>query len=160
MFSLVVGPAFTGQAPAAIAKISAMPCIFCDMVSGKLPSSIIYESEHILSFMILDQPNPFKALVIPKIHIESIFDMPEEIASKLFKTAVKISKAIKEASNCDGLNIVQSNSAAGQQDVFHFHMHILPRWDDDEIILHWDCTPHKRTELDALCAKIGDKINK
>lgn len=80
--------------------------------------------------------------------------MPESLAGHLFSVTVRVAKAIKEASGCAGLNLVQSNGRVGQQDVFHFHLHLIPRLEDDDIVLNWNVATSNRDQLDAMANEI------
>ncbi len=131
-----------------------MSCIFCEISSGNAPASFVYNGAHVFGIMSLEQPNPYKVLIIPHAHVESIYDLDDDLAASIFQTTVKVARAIRDASNCEGLNIVQSNGKAGQQDVFHFHLHIVPRFFDDQIIFGWDNTPANRDVLDNLANEI------
>ena len=108
-----------------------MDCIFCEIVAGNIPATKVYEDEGVLAFMDIAPINPGHTLVIPKQHYRNIFDMPPEVGSQIMKAAILIANAIRTALNPDGLNLFQSNEAAGFQTVFHFHLHVLPRWEDD-----------------------------
>jgi len=134
------------------------PCIFCQIASGQAPVSIVYENELVVAFMDINQPNPYKTLVIPRQHRETIYDLDDELAAALFQATVKIARAVRTVSSCDGLNIIQSNGWAGQQDVFHFHLHILPRFLDDGIILRWNFTQRDRATLDRFAADIRSSM--
>ena len=79
-------------------------------------------------------------LVVPKRHIPNIYSLDDRSASAVMVEAVKIAKAVKEGVGCDGINLVQANEPAANQDVFHFHLHIKPRWYNDTVILHWNTT--------------------
>ncbi len=136
-----------------------MSCIFCEISSGQVPASFVYQSEEVFAIMSLDQPNPYKVLVVPRSHIENIYDLSAEDAAHIFQATVKIARAIREASGCDGLNLVQSNGRAGQQDVFHFHLHLIPRFYNDSIILSWQNTQAERSELNRMAEEICSKLD-
>ncbi len=129
-------------------------CIFCQSASGQAPASFVYEDDLVVAFMDINQPNPHKVLVIPREHRETIYDLDDDLAAVIFQATVKIARAIRAASGCDGLNIIQSNGEAGQQDVFHFHLHLLPRYHNDEIVLDWDFARSGRDVLDRFAADI------
>ena len=135
-----------------------MSCIFCEILSGQVPASFVYQSEEVFAIMSLDQPNPYKVLVVPRSHIENIYDLSAEDAAHIFQATVKIARAIREASGCEGLNLVQSNGRAGQQDVFHFHLHLIPRFYNDSIILSWQNTQAERSELNRMAEEICSKL--
>ena len=108
--------------------------------------------------MSLDQPNPYKVLVVPRAHIENIYDLSPEDAAHIFQATVKIARAIRAASGCDGLNLVQSNGHTAGQDVFHFHLHLVPRFYNDSVILSWQNTQAKRSELNRMAEEICTKL--
>lgn len=129
-------------------------CPFCRMVAGSIQASYVWEEPDVFAIMSLEQPTPYKVLVIPKIHVASLFDLTDDLAASLFRVTVKVARAIRDASDCPGLNLVQANGRVGQQDVFHFHLHLVPRFENDGILLAWDNTVTERSRLDALAAEI------
>ncbi|MBC8334034.1 MAG: HIT family protein [Anaerolineales bacterium] len=131
-----------------------MTCVFCEVSVRKVPASYVYNDRDVFAIMSLEQPNPYKVLVIPHAHVESIYDLEDELAASIFQVTAKIARAIRKVSNCDGMNLVQSNGRAGQQDVFHFHLHLVPRFAGDQIIFDWDNTPSKRETLDQFADEI------
>ncbi len=131
-----------------------MNCIFCKISSGQAPASFVFQSEQVFAIMSLEQPNPYKVLVIPRSHIENIYDLSAEDAAHIFQATVKIARAIRQVSGCDGLNLVQSNGRAGQQDVFHFHLHLVPRFYNDAVILSWQNLQAERSKLNQMAEEI------
>ena len=119
----------------------------------------MYEDEYVFGIMSLDQPNPYKVLVIPRAHVETIYDLSEDQAARIFRAAVKIARAIREASSCEGLNVVQSNGRAGQQDVFHFHLHLVPRFDGDNIQIRWQNKQAERDDLNRMAEEIRSQMD-
>lgn len=97
-------------------------------------------------------------MVITRAHIENIFDLNDELAAAIFRATVKIARSVRDASGCEGMNLVQSNGRAGQQDVFHFHLHIVPRFNSDKIILDWDNAPAPTARLSQLAAEIRTRL--
>ena len=81
-----------------------MNCIFCKISAGQVPASFVFQSEEVFAIMSLDQPNPYKVLVVPRSHIENIYDLSATDAAHIFQATVKIARAIREASGCDGLD--------------------------------------------------------
>ncbi len=131
-----------------------MDCIFCAIVAGQIPATKVYENEAVLAFMDIAPANPGHLLVIPKSHYRNIFDMPTAVGSQIMEAAIQLATAMREALNPDGLNLFQSNEAAGFQTVFHFHLHLIPRWEDDALRLPW-----KPSNGDlASIGNIADKI--
>lgn len=114
-------------------------CLFCKIIEGSIPGEIIYEDDHVVAFMDIGPVSVGHVLLIPKTHRENIYDMTEEEASHLFAVAPKIANALKEEFTPAGLNLLQNNGAAAGQAVFHFHMHFIPRYDqNDGFQFTWD----------------------
>lgn len=135
-----------------------MDCIFCEIIAGNIPAATVYEDEHVFAFMDIAPANPGHTLVIPKQHYRNIFDMPAEIGSKIMHASILIANAIKAALNPDGLNLFQSNEAAGFQTVFHFHLHLIPRWEGDPLRLPWRPSEGNMGEIGNIAAKIRDAL--
>jgi histidine triad (HIT) family protein len=135
-----------------------MDCIFCKISNGRVPASFVYEDDDVFGIMSLDQPNPYKVLIIPRDHIENLYDLSETDAARIFQVTVKVARAIRNVSGCEGLNLVQSNGRAGQQDVFHFHLHLIPRWQGDDILLSWKPTRAERAKLNRMAGEICSKL--
>jgi len=133
-------------------------CVFCDIAQGVVPASLVFANEHVLAFLSLEQPNPYKVLIIPREHVSTIYDLTDEQAAHIFQAAVRIACVIRRVSGNEGLNVVQSNGRSGQQDIFHVHVHLVPRVAGDtelgRIVLDWDNTPCERKELDRLATDL------
>lgn len=135
-----------------------MECIFCAIVEGKIPAEKVYENQHVLAFMDIAPANPGHLLIIPKQHYRNIFDMPTEVGSKIMEAAVSLAKAIREALNPDGLNLFQSNEPAAFQTVFHFHLHLIPRWEGDPLRLPWRPSEGNMEQINDIASKIRDAM--
>ena len=135
-----------------------MECIFCAIVEGKIPSSKVYEDEYVFAFMDIAPANPGHLLIIPKQHYRNIFDMPAEVGSKIMEAAVPLAAAMRKALNPDGLNLFQSNEAAGFQTVFHFHLHLIPRWEGDPLRLPWIPSDGDIKEINSIATKIQKEL--
>jgi histidine triad (HIT) family protein len=103
-------------------------CIFCKIVNGEIPSAKVFENEHVFAFLDLSQVTKGHTLVIPKVHKENIFELTPEIASKVFEVVPQIANSIKKQFHPEGLNLLNNNGALAGQSVFHYHMHIIPRY--------------------------------
>lgn len=112
-------------------------CIFCKIANGVIPAPAIYEDDDFK--VILDRGPASKghALVLPKEHFDDVLSMDEAVAGKVFAVAAKVAKAVDETFACDGINILQNNREVAGQTVFHFHMHIIPRYKGDKINVGW-----------------------
>ena len=103
-------------------------CIFCKIIDGDIPAAKVYEDEHVMAFLDISQVTKGHTLVIPKVHKENIYELTPEIAENLFKVVPKIANSIKEQFEPIGLNLLNNNGEAAGQSVFHYHLHILPRY--------------------------------
>lgn len=133
-------------------------CVFCKILRGELPAHFVYEDDLVIAFLSLEQPNPYKVLVVPRAHVETVYDLTDKQAASIFKATVKIARGVRDASKCEGMNLVQSNGRAGQQDVFHFHLHIVPRFSGDSIVLDWDNTPASPEMLIQFAREIQTRL--
>jgi len=122
-------------------------CVFCKIVRGELPSAKVHEDAHTLAIMEAGHVNPGHALVLVKPHHATMMDLPEELAAAAFRTANRIAKAVERAYAPAGLTILQANRPAGWQTVAHFHLHVLPRHENDGASIVW---PAKRPAAEVL----------
>ena len=131
-------------------------CIFCKLANGEIPTATIYEDEDFRVILDLGPATKGHALILPKNHFANLFEIPEDMDAKAFILAKKIAKKMKDVFGCDGVNIVQNNGVAAGQTVFHFHIHLIPRNNEDHVGVTW--TPGKLTEEDKN--EILEKISK
>lgn len=130
-------------------------CIFCKIIKGEIPSFTVYEDDTFKVILDRFPAAPGHALIIPKVHADDMFDLPEETAAKLYPLAKKIATKIKEAVGAEGINIVQNNGEVAGQSVHHFHLHIVPRKAGDQIILNKSSNADTTLEeLEAVLKKI------
>jgi histidine triad (HIT) family protein len=129
-------------------------CIFCKIVAGEIPCFTLYEDVATLAFMDINPVHPGHALVIPKAHTADVFEVFEAAIAAVALTARKVAKAVGAVVSPDGLNLVQCNGKAAAQSVLHFHMHVLPRKDGDELALNWALKPGDTDEIGALAERI------
>ena len=112
-------------------------CIFCKIANGEIPSATLYEDEEFRVILDLGPATKGHALILPKEHAADIYSIDEELAGKAFKLAKKITTRLKDVLGCDGYNIVQNNGEVAGQTVFHFHMHLIPRYENDGAGIGW-----------------------
>jgi histidine triad (HIT) family protein len=112
-------------------------CIFCRIIRGEVPSFRILEDDRTLVFMDINPANPGHALVIPKVHAETIFTLEEPWLTATMLVAQRVAQAVHKAFQPYGLNIVQANGPGAAQSVPHFHWHVLPRAEDDGLLMNW-----------------------
>lgn len=111
-----------------------MNCIFCKIIDGSIPSYKIYEDENIIAFLDISQVTKGHTLVVPKKHVKNVYEMDESLAKDVFESIPKIAKALKKAFNPIGLNIINNNEQP-LQSVDHFHIHLVPRYENDDLKL-------------------------
>ncbi|WP_416149185.1 HIT family protein [Salipaludibacillus sp. HK11] len=136
-------------------------CIFCKIVNGEIPAAKVYEDEDVLAFLDLSQVTKGHTLVIPKNHEENIYELSEETAQKLFKVIPKISNGIKAAYNPIGLNILNNNGEAAGQSVYHYHMHLIPRYgkgDGFGAVWHDHSSKYSNDDLQTIAQAIQSKL--
>ncbi|MEK3887522.1 HIT family protein [Bacillus sp. FSL K6-3431] len=107
-------------------------CVFCKIINGELPSAKVFENDDVLAFLDLSQITKGHTLVIPKIHNENIYDLSPDVAGKLFATIPAISRAINTEFKPQGLNLLNNNGEFAGQAVFHYHLHLIPRYDEND----------------------------
>ncbi len=129
-------------------------CIFCKIVRKETSASIVYEDEHVLAFMDIRPVSEGHTLVIPKQHFADIFEIPEKLNAFTNRVVKKVAIAVKKATNADGVSIIQQNGRAANQDVFHLHVHIIPRVEGQATPRFTDLFVVSREQLDVAAAKI------
>ena len=133
-------------------------CIFCKIVNGEIPSATVYEDSICRVILDVNPANKGHALIIPKEHFDNIYSMDAETAAKIFTIATEVAKAQKAELNPDGLNILQNNGEAAGQTVFHFHMHLVPRYIKDNVTMTWIPGKADTEELSALSKSLRKRI--
>ena len=133
-------------------------CIFCKIISGEIPCFKLYENENTLAFMDINPANEGHALVIPKEHSADVHTVSEEAITATVLTAKRIAAAINKTVDPDGLNLLQCNGPAAAQSVFHFHMHVLPRREGDELKLNWGPKPGDMDAIGELAERIRSHL--
>ena len=112
-------------------------CIFCKIANGEIPSTTIYEDDDFRVILDMGPATKGHALLLPKKHYADLFELDDETAEKVLKTAKKVAGQMKEALHADGFNLVQNNGETAGQTVFHFHMHLIPRYEKDSVGNFW-----------------------
>ena len=128
-------------------------CIFCKLANGVFPTNSIYEDDDFNVILDASPATKGHALILPKEHYANIYEMDEDVLGKAAKLAKKIITHEKEVLGCDGYNIVQNNGEVAGQTVFHFHMHLIPRYGNDENkkIIEWDQNEFSEEEMKSIC---------
>ena len=125
-------------------------CIFCRIISGEIPSTTIYENSKFKVIMDIAPANKGPVLILPKEHYDNIYDIDTATAGELFELAVMTARALKSVLDCDGMNILQNNGTVAGQTVFHFHMHIIPRYEGDTVNIGWKELSYEDGEMEQL----------
>ena len=134
-------------------------CIFCRIVQKKAPASILYEDKAVIAFLDIHPLNFGHSLIIPKDHCADIFDIPDQDLVAVYEATKKISPAIRRTTNSDGISIIQQNGKAAGQDIFHFHVHVVPRFLGQKLKSFSELSEVDRPILDDLAQKIIRQIN-
>jgi histidine triad (HIT) family protein len=129
-------------------------CVFCRIVAGQIPSTRVYEDEHVLAFMDIGHVNPGHTLVAVKKHAATVFELQEAQAEAVARAVAKISRALKKAFEPEGLSVYQANGKAAGQTVFHYHVHLLPRHAGDGMELVWPVKNPPREKLEEHAGRI------
>lgn len=125
-------------------------CIFCKIAAGEIPSATVYEDENFRAILDLGPATKGHTLILPKKHFKDVTELDAETAAGVLPLAAKLGKAMLENLGCTGFNLVQNNGETAGQTVFHFHMHVVPRYDAGKVILNWEPgsnTEEERTEI-------------
>ena len=129
-------------------------CVFCKIVEGQIPSTKVHENGLTLAFMDIGQVNPGHVLVAVKPHVENIYGLDDTLAAAVFQTAARVARAVKKAYSPEGVTLYQANGPAAGQTVFHFHLHLVPRYHKDGMHLTWPAKNPPREQLEANAAKL------
>ena len=131
-------------------------CIFCKIANGDIPSKTIYEDENFRVILDLAPAAKGHALILPKNHYANLYELPDETASKVMLLGKKMATQMTEKLQCDGFNLVQNNGEVAGQTVFHFHMHLIPRYEDDNQRITWKPMEPTQDELEAIKKQITE----
>lgn len=131
-------------------------CIFCKIAAGTIPCTKLYEDEETLAFMDINPANDGHCLVIPKAHFPTVFALAPEAFAAAGRTVIKVASAVQAALTPDGINLLQANGPGAAQSVLHFHIHVLPRRQNDGLSINWTPKPGDRGRI----AEIAERIRK
>lgn len=136
-------------------------CVFCRIVAGAAPGSIVYEDDDVVAFLDRFPVHPGHTLVVPRGHVPDLCACPPTVAARLFRTSARLAPAIVEATRAQGFNVWTANGKAAGQEIFHLHLHILPRFEEDAFGLRFPTSyPREasRAALDAMADTIRSKL--
>lgn len=125
-------------------------CIFCKIAAGEISSKTLYEDEQFRVILDLGPATKGHALILPKNHYADLYEIPDETAADAMKLAKKMAGIMTDKLKCDGFNLIQNNGETAGQTVFHFHMHLIPRYKNDGQVLGWKAGSPTAEELEAI----------
>ena len=129
-------------------------CLFCKIVAGDIPSTRVYEDERTIAFMDINPGTRGHLLVVPREHSRDLLEIDPEDLAAVARTAQVMAQRVSERFEADGVNLINSCGARAWQTVFHFHMHVIPRYDGDPLRLPWQPAPGDREEIAAAAEKL------
>jgi histidine triad (HIT) family protein len=133
-------------------------CIFCKIIKGEIPAAKVFENDEIFAFLDIAPVNKGHALVVPKTHYPTVFDLPPEIGPELVRAMDMVGRAVMEVTKAEGLNIMMNNYRTAGQLVDHAHFHLIPRFEDDGLSL-WEQKPYDdNEEMNALAEDMAERI--
>ena len=132
-------------------------CIFCKIANGEIPSKTLYEDEKFRVILDLGPATKGHALILPKEHYADLYEIDENVAARVMKLAKKLAAHMTEVLKCDGFNLVQNNHEIAGQTVFHFHMHLIPRYesDDNKNVIEWNHKEFTDDEMKKICDEMS-----
>ena len=134
-------------------------CIFCKIAAGEVPCSKILEDDSAIAFLDIGPLAKGHTLLIPKDHYVTVDEMPPELAGAVLKHLPTLVKAVKSATNCEGVNILQNNGRVAHQVIPHVHFHIIPRRAGDEFHFNWPAGSYSEGEIEQLAQKIRENLS-
>ena len=133
-------------------------CIFCKLANGVIPTNSLYEDDVAKVIFDAGPASSGHVLILPKEHFDNVYALDDDTAAHVFQVAVKVAKALKEGLNLEGLNIVQNNGEIAGQTVFHFHMHIIPRYKGDTVNVGWKPGEVTDEEIEKIKSLVCPRI--
>ena len=134
-------------------------CIFCRIANGEIPAATRYEDENFRVILDLGPASKGHALILPKSHAANIYELSDEMAAKAMILAKKMATAMTAALKCDGFNIVQNNGECAGQTVFHFHMHLIPRYKGDQVGITWKQGELSEADKEEILLKVKEQLS-
>jgi len=133
-------------------------CVFCKIRDGEIPSMRVYEDDRTLAFMDINPLNAGHCLVITKVHAATIWESDPEDLRAAITAAQKVALGLRKAVKPDGLNVLQANGPAAFQSVPHYHLHLIPRWNNDGKGFDWKLVPGDRAQIQAIGERLRDAV--
>ncbi len=133
-------------------------CIFCKLANGVIPTNSLYEDDIVNVIFDASPASKGHVLIIPKQHFDNVYSLDDDTAAHIFQVAVKVAGALRDALGLEGLNIVQNNGEIAGQTVFHFHMHIIPRYKGDTVNVGWKPGTADDATIKEIQGLLADKL--
>lgn len=127
-----------------------MTCIFCRIIAGEIPSRKVFESDHVLAFLDIGPLSEGHLLIIPKVHVSQLVDLPDADAAELGRVVPRLGRALLSVTGSDGLNLLVNNGASAGQEVMHCHWHLIPRVSGDDLGYRWLAGNYPEGRIDEL----------
>ena len=135
-------------------------CIFCKIATGDISARMIYENDEFCVFLDQYPASPGHTLVIPKAHYANIFEMPSELVGRLYELVQRVATSLRHSLDTPHVNILQNNGSLAGQTVFHYHVHIIPRYEGDGVTMKWSSSsPPTETELERMLSKLSNNLH-
>jgi histidine triad (HIT) family protein len=129
-------------------------CIFCRIVAGELPAQIVDEDERTVTFMDINPATRGHALVVPRTHVADLYEVSAEDLTACALAAQRLASRVRDRLDADGINLINSTGRAAWQTVFHFHIHVIPRYHGDPLVLPWRPAPGDSDEIAATAEQL------
>ena len=133
-------------------------CVFCRIVRGEIPATVVHQDALTIAFMDIGSVNPGHMLVAAKPHVENLQGMDDRLAAALFQTAARVARAAEQVLHPAGISVYQANGKGAGQTVFHAHIHVLPRWENDGMEFTWPVKNPPREELERVAGLIRAEL--
>lgn len=130
-------------------------CIFCKIANGEIPSSTLYEDEKVRVILDISPASKGHALILPKDHYANFYEISDEMAQHVIKTAKKMAQRMQQELGLEGLNVLQNNGELAGQTVFHYHMHLIPRYQGDKVKMKWETGELTESDREDLVSKLS-----
>ena len=134
-------------------------CIFCKLANGEIPTNALYEDDIVKVIFDASPAAKGHVLILPKEHFDNIFSMDEKTAGHVFAVASKIAKFLNDELGCDGMNLLQNNGEIAGQTVFHFHMHLIPRYKGDQVGITWHPGELSDADKEEILLKVKEQLS-
>jgi histidine triad (HIT) family protein len=138
--------------------VTEQSCIFCKIVGKESPATIVYEDRYVLAFLDIYPQNDGHTLVVLKKHYATIYEVPDVEVARLYKVVKKVACAVKKGVNSDGISVTQHNEAGAGQDIFHVHVHVIPRYEGQRLRRIEELPEANRKKLEEIANKIRPSL--